>query len=126
MHWQAQILNNYVITQQAKEISMDKDLFQMRFCLSRKDRFQIATHLHKHQLDYPCCSACESKVAISWLRKMDDQPLQHAMCLPCFLRNHTDLDQNMIDRMVELGEKHGFYKDKPVKQPNWEAIKNFK
>jgi hypothetical protein len=126
MHWQAQLLNNYVITQQAKEISMDKDLFQMRFCLTREDRTKIIAELQKCQLDHPCCSACDSKVEISWLRKLDDQPLHHAMCVPCFLRNNTDLDQDMIDRMVELGEKHGFYKDEPVAQPNMDAIKNFK
>ena len=126
MHWQAQLLNNYVITQQVKEISMDKDLFQMRFNLNYKERRQIIAKLAELGMDYPHCSACESKVDITWLRKLDDQPLHHAMCVPCFLRNHTDLDQDIIDRMVEIGESHGFYKDEPVAQPNMDAIKNFK
>jgi hypothetical protein len=98
----------------------------MRYCLNYKQRVAIIEHLEKLNMSAPTCSACESKVDISWLRKLDDQPLHHAMCVPCFLHNHTDTDQDMIDKMVQVGEKAGFYKDEPVAQPNWDAIMKFK
>jgi len=108
MHWQAQLLNDYVITEEAKETLMDKDLFQMRYSLNYKERNVINEKLDNEP---PHCSACESKVDIAWLRKLVEEPLEHSMCLPCFLHNHTNVSQAMVDRMVRLGEENGMYKE---------------
>lgn len=86
----------------------DKDLFQTQFALHYHHRITINEKLGN---EAPHCSACESKVDVSWLRKRDEEPLEHAMCLPCFLHNHTNESQTMIDRMVQVGEKNGMYKE---------------
>ena len=87
---------------------MAKDLFQMEFTLHYHERITINKKLDN---EAPHCSACESKVDITWLRKPEGEPLEHAMCLPCFLHNHTDATQAEVDRMVQFGEHHGWYKD---------------
>jgi hypothetical protein len=88
-----------------------KDLFQIEFSLSYEHRVAINEELKKRNMQFPHCSACESAVDITWLRKTEEEMLRHAMCVPCFVRNHTDYDQRDIDLMVKLGEKNGWYKE---------------
>lgn len=83
--------------------STGKDLLQLDYTLTYADREKI------HDKDI-FCSACESSVRLSFLRRKEDQPLEHATCLPCFLRNYTNVDQEDIDRLVQIAEKHGWYK----------------
>ena len=87
------------------------DLFQMDFCLDFNDRQRIQKRVSAtNQL--PLCSACGSKITnLGFLRKKFDEPLDAAKCLPCFLHNYTDADQDKIDRMVKIAETHGWYKD---------------
>jgi hypothetical protein len=40
---------------------------------------------------------------------MPDVPILHAMCVPCFLLNHSDVEQDIIDRVVKVGERQGWY-----------------
>ena len=105
---------------------MDRDFFQMHYALSWVDRIEVNKRLAELNLQFPCCSACDSQVDIAWLRKTADQPLHHSKCLPCFLNNHTDAAQEVIDRIVKLGQDTGAYKDEPVAEPNWDAIMNYK
>jgi len=90
---------------------MDRDYFQMRYALHYHHRIEINRKLKELNLSSACCSACDSPVDLAWLRKLDDQPLEHSKCLPCFLLNHTDTDQDTIDRIVKLGQDTGAYKD---------------
>ncbi len=90
---------------------MEKNLFQAEFVLSYDDRMKIMEELKKLGSEVPCCSACASDVDIVFLRRKPEQPLEHAMCLPCFLQNHTDTSQEDIDRMVEIGQSQGWYID---------------
>ena len=89
---------------------MEKDLFQLQCRLSFEDRMVIMETLKKLNIPHVHCSACESDVSLGFLRKRHDDPLEEAMCIPCFLHNYTDADQDDIDRMVELANEQGWYK----------------
>jgi len=90
---------------------MNKDLFQSDFALSYADRSEIVENLKKLGGGTIYCSACGSGVDIVFMRRKHNEPLKHAMCLPCFLQNHTDTDQDDIDRIVKIGESRGWYSD---------------
>ena len=90
---------------------MLKDLFQMNFTLSLDDRMEIIAELAKREMKHPFCSACSSSVDIGFMRKNPDEELNQAMCLPCFLRNNTDENQELIDKIVEIGTLKGWYHD---------------
>lgn len=111
MHWQARLLNDYVAASKVKETGMLKDLFQMEFALNLEDRMEIIAKLGELGRMHPYCSACESSVDIGFMRKPHDAPLNHAMCIPCFLRNHTNEPQELIDKIVEIAEHKGWYHD---------------
>jgi len=89
---------------------MEKDLFQAAFVLPYADKMEIVEKLKSLGLGYCVCSACSSEVDLSFLRRKPEEPLTHAMCLPCFLQNHTTTSQEDIDRMVEMGESQKWYK----------------
>ena len=88
-----------------------RDLFQMANVLSVEDRFEIIGKLRELNRMYPYCSACSSSVDIAFMRKLPGEDLNQAMCLPCYLNNHTDTDQALIDRIVKIGEIKGWYYD---------------
>lgn len=81
------------------------DLFLMDYALNKEDRVSLTG-----AGAYPTCCSCDCEVEVAWLRKSEDQPLHHAKCLPCFLLNHTTASTKMVKRVVEIGQKHGFYK----------------
>lgn len=87
------------------------NLFQMDFVLSLDDRMGLISSLKETGNKYPQCSLCGSGVDIAFMRKKTDAPLHEAMCLPCFLQNHTSADQKLIDKVVAVGETKGFYYD---------------
>ena len=87
------------------------DVFQMDYVLSLDDRMDIISHLKELDRIYPYCSLCSSGTDIAFLRKAHDAPLNKAMCLPCFLQNHTDTNQELIDKIVEIGQVKGWYYD---------------
>jgi hypothetical protein len=91
--------------------TMEKNLMQADFVLSYEDRIEIVENLRKLGGGEVCCSACASDVDISFLRRKPEQILEHAMCLPCFLKNNTTTSQEDIDRMVEIGQSQGWYID---------------
>jgi len=88
-----------------------KNLFQMDNVLSIEDRFEIIGKLRELNHKYPYCSACSSSVDIAFMRKLPGDNLNQAMCLPCFLQNHTDTGQELIDKIVVIGEHKGWYYD---------------
>ena len=88
-----------------------RDLFQMANVLSVEDRFEIIGKLRELNRMYPYCSACSSSVDIAFMRKLPGEDLNQAMCLPCYLNNHTDTEQSLIDRIVKIGEIKGWYYD---------------
>jgi hypothetical protein len=90
---------------------MLKDLFQMANVLSLEDRMEIIAKLKKQEAMHPCCSACSSLVDIGFMRKLPGDNLNQAMCLPCFLQNHTLENQELIDKIVEIGTLKGWYHD---------------
>jgi hypothetical protein len=85
------------------------DLMAVNFCLSPDDKDAIAEHLRQVEMPHAVCSACSTETDLSFMRKLHDVPLLHAMCVPCFLRNHSDIEQDLIDRVVRVGEKQGWY-----------------
>lgn len=96
---------------------MVSDLFQMDYCLDFNDRQRLVKRVSATNT-LPVCSACGSQIAnIGLLRKKADEPLDSVKCLPCFLHNYTDLDQNKIDLVVELAEARGWYADEGPKNP---------
>ena len=90
---------------------MVQDAFQMANVLSLEDRMEIISKLGEMGRLHPYCSACSSSVDIGFMRKLPGEPLNQAMCLPCFLRNHTDTRQELIDKIVQVGEIKGWYYD---------------
>jgi len=88
-----------------------RDLFQMANVLSVEDRFEIIGKLKDMDRMYPYCSACSSSTDIAFMRKLPDEDLNQAMCLPCFLQNHSDANQELIDRIVKIGNIKGWYYD---------------
>jgi hypothetical protein len=88
---------------------MDKDLFQMDSTLTYPDRVDIITKLESRHQSNVYCSACDQPVVIEFLRKRENDPVHMAMCLPCFLNNHTDASQEDIDRLVKVAEQRGWY-----------------
>jgi len=90
---------------------MVKDLFQLDFVLPAELKMEIMENVHKLGMVAPYCSACSSSVDVVFMRKTPEEHVNQCMCLPCFLLNHTDTDQDDIDRMVELGQSQGYYKD---------------
>ena len=87
------------------------DLFQMANVLSVEDRFEIIGKLTSMERKYPYCSACSSSVDIAFMRKLPGEDLNQAMCLPCFLQNHTGASQEQIDKLVKVGDIRGWYYD---------------
>jgi len=87
------------------------DPFKMDCVLSLDDRMEIIAKLQKLEIKYPCCSACSSGVDIAFMRNQPHEPLNKAMCLPCFLHNHTDTNQELIDRITKIGQLKGWYYD---------------
>lgn len=86
------------------------DCFKMDNALSLNDRVNIMVRLSEINQPYPCCSACESPVDIGFMRKPHDEaPVEEAMCLPCHLQNYTDYDQEVIDKIVKIGELKDWY-----------------
>ena len=90
---------------------MGKDLLQAGFVLTADEKIEIMGKLDMLNGEHPYCSACSSGVDVSFLRKHPDTPVNHAMCLPCFLVNFTDESQADIDRMVDMGISQKWYKD---------------
>ncbi len=90
---------------------MLKDLFMMEFALSLDDRMAIIAKLAELGRKYPYCSACASSVDIGFMRKTPKEDINQAMCLPCFMQNHTDADQELIDKISKVGELKGWYYD---------------
>ena len=88
---------------------MEKDLFVLNFALSYSDRMEIVEEIRKLGTHKVYCSLCGSPVDISFLRKTEREPLAQAMCIPCFLQNHTGTNQEDIDRVVKIGESQGWY-----------------
>ena len=87
------------------------DLFQLDFCLDFDDRLRIQKRV-KAMNQLPVCATCGSKISnLGFLRKTFDESLDSAKCLPCFLHNHTNVDQDQIDRITKIAEAHGWYKD---------------
>ncbi len=89
---------------------MGKDLLQGEFVLSATEKITVMGELDVLHGEHPHCSACGSAVDVAFLRKHSDAPVEHAMCLPCFLNNYTDETQEDIDRMVEIADSQGWYK----------------
>ena len=90
---------------------MVKDLFQLDFVISADLKMEIMENVHKLGIGHPYCSACSSGVDVVFMRKTPEESTNQCMCVPCFLRNHTDASDEDIDRMVALGESQGYYKD---------------
>ena len=90
---------------------MVQDAFQMTNVLSLEDRMEIIAKLGELERMHPYCSACSSSVDIGFMRKLPGENLNQAMCLPCFLQNHTDSNQELIDRIVQIGEIKKWYHD---------------
>ena len=90
---------------------MLKDLFQMEYSLALDDRMEIITKLGELERMHPYCSACSSSVDIGFMRKPHGADNNQAMCLPCFLQNHSDADQELIDKIVIIGQDKGWYHD---------------
>jgi len=89
---------------------MGKDLLQAEFVIAPNEKITVMGKLDILHGESPHCSACGHAVDISFLRKHNDTPVHKAMCLPCFLVNFTNENQNDIDRMVEIGDSQGWYK----------------
>ena len=85
------------------------DLMAVDFCLSGEDKDAINEHLRQVEMRHAVCSACSSETDLSFMRKLHDSPILHAMCVPCFLRNYSDTKQDIIDRVVLVGERQGWY-----------------
>lgn len=90
---------------------MVQDAFQMTNVLSLEDRMEIISKLGELGRMHPYCSACSSSIDIGFMRKLPGEDLNQAMCLPCFLQNHTDYNQDLIDRIVQIGEIKEWYHD---------------
>lgn len=90
---------------------MEKDLFVLNCALSYDDRMEIVEKIRRLGTHRVYCSACESSVDISFLRKTEFEGLHQAMCIPCFLQNHGNTSQDDIDRVVKIGESQGWYTD---------------
>jgi len=86
-----------------------KSLFQLDYTLSYADRGTLEEMMGKRQVNKVFCSACSSAVKISFLRKLESEHLAYALCLPCFLQNHTNTSQEDIDRVVKIAEEKGWY-----------------
>lgn len=87
------------------------DIFKMDFVLSLDDRMEIISHLRELNKAHPYCSLCSSSVDIGFMRKPHGADNKQAMCLPCFLQNHSDASQELIDKIVEIGNIKGWYHD---------------
>jgi len=87
------------------------DYMAIDFCLSGNDKDAINEHLRQVMMPNAVCLACSTETDLSFMRKLPDEPILHVMCVPCFLRNHSDTDQDVIDRVVKVGEKQGWYFD---------------
>jgi len=90
---------------------MLKDLFKIDFTLSLDECMEIISKLTELGRNHPYCSLCSSSVDISFMRKLHDSNINTAMCLPCFLQNHTDANQELIDKIVEIAKLRGWYHD---------------
>ena len=90
---------------------MSKDLFQGDFILSTTEKITAMGKLDILHGEHLHCSACDSGVDVSFLRKHRDTPLHEAVCLPCFLNNFTNETQEDIDRVVGIANSQGWYKD---------------
>lgn len=85
------------------------DLMATDYCLSGTDKDAVVEQLRQLDMPHVFCSACSTETDLSFMRKLHDEPLRAAMCVPCFLLNHSDTDQDTIDRVVKVGEKQGWY-----------------
>lgn len=85
------------------------DVMMTEHMLSPETKNEIITELQKRGLPHARCSACGEYTDLSFMRKTQNEQVEHAMCLPCFLLNHTDTDQEIIDKVVEVGIKNGWY-----------------
>ena len=85
------------------------DFMAFEYCLSSTDKDAILEHLKQVNMVHAVCSACASEVDLSFMRKRADDPVLHAMCVPCFLRNNSDTEQYTIDKLVKLAERLGWY-----------------
>lgn len=99
----------FILPKRIEAGTTEKDLFQLDFTLSYDDRCKIIEEREKSGAKNVYCSACESPVEISFLRRNAGQYLKQAICLPCFLRDYTNVDQEDIDRLVLIAEKQGWY-----------------
>lgn len=90
---------------------MLKDLFQMEFVLNLDERMVIINRLKELDRVHPYCSLCSSGTDIGFMRKPHGAPVEEATCLPCFLQNHTNTEQELIDKIVDIGELKGWYYD---------------
>jgi len=89
---------------------MNKDLLQGGFALTADEKITVIGKLDILHGEHPHCSACYSKVDVSFLRKHHDTPTEQAMCLACFLANFTDETRGDINRIVEIANSQGWYK----------------
>lgn len=85
------------------------DYMAVDYCLSGDDKDAIYEHLRQVKMQHAVCSACSTETDLSFMRKLNDEPIRHAMCVPCFLRNHSDVEQDIIDKVVKVGERQGWY-----------------
>jgi len=87
------------------------DIMMPEFALTPETKNEILDELQKRGLSHAFCSACSTSTDLSFMRKKPEHGVNSAMCLPCFLHNHTDANPEDIDRMVEIGENNGWYFD---------------
>jgi uncharacterized protein YlaI len=85
------------------------DFMAIDYCLSGTDKDAINEHLRQVEMPHAVCDACSTQTDLSFMRKLHDEPLRAAMCVPCFLRIHSDVEQDIIDRVVVVGERQGWY-----------------
>lgn len=63
----------------------------------------------KHGLNNCRCHACGADLKPAILRRHKDMDENEAYCLPCFLHNFSDVEQQAIDELVVRLTKANFY-----------------
>jgi hypothetical protein len=87
-----------------------KDLFELAHTLSIPDLQVIKDTLRDLDKEDVCCSICGFLTHPAALRKLEEAPVEKAMCIPCFLHNHRpDVQQEDINRISTFGKARGWW-----------------
>ena len=82
------------------------DVFASEYKLTESELEEVCAHLDNGVF----CSACDTQIADSnILRKHKKESIHSSMCIPCFLFNNTDMNDDTIQTIVKHLMTHNKY-----------------